>query len=472
MNFSKSLYTYIIAATISATSFFSAKGETIDITPGSLSESIKDAEISENLTVAGNGDIRDLVILRNLPPTVKSLDLTKLKIQSFESRTPVYMGKTLFNDTRLPAYIFFRSECRNIDLPDGLTIIEEGAFASSDLTSVKLPEGITEIGNYAFYGCQNLTSVTLPSSLKIIGKGAFEKCPKLKDINIESTKVVALPEKCFAGDSSLETLNLSKIETIGTEALAATSIVTLFLPDVEDFAPFALAGMEKLCELTLNSKATFNIGTLMNNRNLIQLEGIPQNIPPLFAANCVSYSANDALSDADSVGDFAFSNSAPTEIILGNRITSIGRGILKGSPNLNHIDATILGTNIPETDNNAFEGIDTWNIRLKVMDHAEETWKSHPVWGNFNVYSDFTSDMNMAQEIKNSITVFLNDNKIEISAPQPINYFAIFDSEGKLLKSGASRENSATISLEALPSGVLIVNVVAGENSKTVKIIL
>ena len=45
---------------------------------------------------------------------------------------------------------------------------------SDDILKLVLPEGLTRIGNCAFYRCDNLASVTLPQSLKTIGWSAFQ----------------------------------------------------------------------------------------------------------------------------------------------------------------------------------------------------------------------------------------------------------------------------------------------------------
>lgn len=42
--------------------------------------------------------------------------------------------------------------------------------------SFVIPEGATEIRDYAFYGCSSLTNITLPESVTKIGNGAFRGC--------------------------------------------------------------------------------------------------------------------------------------------------------------------------------------------------------------------------------------------------------------------------------------------------------
>jgi hypothetical protein len=78
------------------------------------------------------------------------------------------------------------SELSLITLPINLKFIRSAAFESSGLTSIVIPEGVTDIGEGAFAGCTNLTSVTLPRSLKRIGSRVFSECASLVDVIIPS----------------------------------------------------------------------------------------------------------------------------------------------------------------------------------------------------------------------------------------------------------------------------------------------
>lgn len=50
--------------------------------------------------------------------------------------------------------------------------------------SLEVPEGVREIGPYAFSGCFTLTGCTLPESLETVGEGAFFVCPMLQRIEL------------------------------------------------------------------------------------------------------------------------------------------------------------------------------------------------------------------------------------------------------------------------------------------------
>ena len=49
----------------------------------------------------------------------------------------------------------------------------------SSLTSIVIPDSVSEIGSGAFKNCSSLTSVILPSSLSSIADDAFENCSSL-----------------------------------------------------------------------------------------------------------------------------------------------------------------------------------------------------------------------------------------------------------------------------------------------------
>lgn len=56
----------------------------------------------------------------------------------------------------------------------------------NDITSVVVAEGITEVGNYAFYQLFDVTTATLPSTVTNIGGNAFASCRKLQEVELKS----------------------------------------------------------------------------------------------------------------------------------------------------------------------------------------------------------------------------------------------------------------------------------------------
>ena len=73
-------------------------------------------------------------------------------------------------------------------LPEGIVEIGNYAFQNrSDLTEFVVPSTVKTIGHYAFDGCDNLTSITLPEGLTTIGNYAFQYCKNLKSVTLPST---------------------------------------------------------------------------------------------------------------------------------------------------------------------------------------------------------------------------------------------------------------------------------------------
>lgn len=67
----------------------------------------------------------------------------------------------------------------------------------SSITSVIVEEGVTSVGNYAFYGYANLASVVFPETLTSIGNYAFYQCSGLTGNLIIPASVASIGEYTF-----------------------------------------------------------------------------------------------------------------------------------------------------------------------------------------------------------------------------------------------------------------------------------
>lgn len=70
---------------------------------------------------------------------------------------------------------------------------------ATEIETVVLPEGITEISNYAFNGCTGIKNVNLPDSLTYIGFAAFSGCINLTQIDLPESQELALDSYAFSG---------------------------------------------------------------------------------------------------------------------------------------------------------------------------------------------------------------------------------------------------------------------------------
>lgn len=99
------------------------------------------------------------------------------------------------------------------------------------IKTVKVGEGVTELGACAFGYCTNLTSVSLPSSLTAIGDYAFNSCPKLISITL-SDNITELGDWTFSGCYALESVALGNgLTAIGERTFyRCDSLTTLTIP--------------------------------------------------------------------------------------------------------------------------------------------------------------------------------------------------------------------------------------------------
>lgn len=105
--------------------------------------------------------------------------------------------------TSIPKYLFYGcSNLTNIIMPN-ITYIGEGAFSyCSGLTNIEIPNGVTNIQENTFAGCYGLTNIIIPSSITNIGSMAFYGCSSLTSITIPNS-VATIGGQAFRGCSSL-----------------------------------------------------------------------------------------------------------------------------------------------------------------------------------------------------------------------------------------------------------------------------
>lgn len=101
------------------------------------------------------------------------------------------IGEEAFASTALNGFNFER--CAKLEK------IEDWAFAETRMTSVALPEGVTAVGEGAFFENESVAEVLLPSTLEEIGSVAFAGNKNLKEKKVEAKQVPTLGELVWHG---------------------------------------------------------------------------------------------------------------------------------------------------------------------------------------------------------------------------------------------------------------------------------
>ena len=115
--------------------------------------------------------------------------LTQINVDTANTKFSSVNG-VLFNKgkTELIRYPEGKADT-SYSIPDSVTSIDWYAFyGCKGLTSITIPESVTSIGDSAFCGCSSLTSITIPDSVTSIGDYAFNRCGSLKDVYYSGTQ--------------------------------------------------------------------------------------------------------------------------------------------------------------------------------------------------------------------------------------------------------------------------------------------
>ena len=179
-----------------------------------------------------------------IAPMYMDKPVTKIKDSTYNSTNGRYDGG--FNIPTMTS----------ITIPNSVTSIGEYAFyGCTNLTSITIPNSVTYIGYYAFGGCTSLTSITIPNSVISIGQYAFGGCTGLTSIAIPNN-ISVISDFAFHGCTSLTSITIpNSVTSIGNSAFyGCTSLVSITIPNsVMAIGQSAFQGCANLASVTIGS---------------------------------------------------------------------------------------------------------------------------------------------------------------------------------------------------------------------------
>lgn len=199
-----------------------------------------------------------------------------------------------------------------ITVKDGTLGIAGNAFNGMDkLVKITLPEGLTNIGEYAFGGAQTgtgITEIVLPDSVTKIGANAFRNAKNLAKADIGAN-----------------------IAYIGDNAFGGTAITELtYAANAAFGAQGPFRGLTAAASVTFDDSVTTFPAKLFEDwtgLSSVSLGGVTQ--LPANAFDGFENLATVALDDVTVLGDYAFRGTALTEVTIPAGVTSIGNGAFR-----------------------------------------------------------------------------------------------------------------------------------------------
>ena len=320
--------------------------------------------------------------------TPKSLtSITVLGGKSIDSNT--FSGMTYLKEIDLPEGItnigiYAFADCTNVELDSkkllkDVEIIGERAFqncTSIDFGRIVFSDNIKTIGMCAFDKCSGITSLMVYGKETSIDKYAFSSCSNLKEAEFGSG-VISIGEYVLSDCLSVEKLTVPRLEDISSNGIAQMFYVDEPSDPKKVYDGAGFAGTPKsLTSVTVLSGKSINANAFqgMSSLNEINIpEGITQ-IGNRAFENCtnVKLDINKLLKNVESIGEYAFSNCSATEfgdIVLPEKLKKIESGTFY---NCTGITGVYFYKNMESVGYSAFHGCNS--IEKVQYEGTDEEW--------------------------------------------------------------------------------------------------
>lgn len=204
----------------------------------------------------------------------------------------------------------------------------------SELTDISILDSVTEIGSEAFHQCEKLDTVTIPEGVTSVADGMFSYCYSLHTVTLPDS-VTAIEERAFTGTALTQIHIPANVAQIGTDAFSECFALSAITSDSESYPAI---------DNVLYEKAANGDYTLVRypSRRADPAFKIPNGVARIgtHAFDCCLYLTSVKMPDSViSIGTGAFMNcSALQDIELSCRITELSESVFAGCISLKSID--------------------------------------------------------------------------------------------------------------------------------------
>ncbi len=137
-----------------------------------------------------------------------------------------------------------------------------------EVVGIVIPNTITKVGNYQFYGFNNITSIALPDNMISIGVSAFSNCSKLESITIPNN-ITSIGEDAFAECMNLES---TIIPAIAIPTLPKNIVKEVVITNGNTIAEAAFSNFSSLERIVLpNSIKSIGSNAFGGCKNLMSI---------------------------------------------------------------------------------------------------------------------------------------------------------------------------------------------------------
>lgn len=463
------IFSAIAALSLAAAAY----ADTVEACPGTLSSILGEMRLNgseaSRLNVRGSIDIRDLSALATAK--IDTLDLSTASVKAFSSPTPLLYGKHTFEADMIPAYTFAGSPCRVMMLPSATKAVGDGAFTSSSLVHIAIPEGVTLIGDFAFSGCTRLKKAEIPSSLETLGQGAFTGCESLTEIDLSKTAVTGIGDRTFAGCTALAQIDMPRgLRTVGSLAFEGTALRSPSADRQITASPFAFALIRTMpaSAVSVSNAATAH-GIYFGDEWLHEIAYPLAPVPDLAYAGCLSLDTKAVTGQAGAIGDFALHSIPAHTVTLSHGVTSLGEGVLGNNPEMAYIYCKDLKDEIPAVTEHTFDGVDKSKVKVCVTEGSIDEWKAAPYWNEFKITADYDS---VDETEAGAFRIYHTAGTLHIESSETLLEVNVYTADGRLLAAAAPGQCSAELPLSAADTQVAVIMSRTDKGSRIDKLII